>query len=434
MKLSIKNIGKISDAKIMFDGITVIGGDNSTGKTTIGKTLFAMYKSFDDIDNRIEKELKKHIENIIKNCFPNIKIDFKAKSDSTIIWNPIVDTNKILHMCKPDDDFVREYIRKCIGHSTINYEISEEQVKKCSEMITEAVCSDKYKYIEFNTQEIFYDIFDNQVMNVNMKSSDISEVELTDDKYKIYIRINEGGLSLFFEGGIWNNRNVVFIDNPFVLDMMDGRKSGNNAMESDLLMKLKKTEKRKGSNFIERSINNDKLKNVAEIISKATGGDIVIQNGKHVLRDSRLSKSINLKNLSAGLKSFSILQMLLQDGRIKEGDILILDEPEIHLHPQWQMLYAEAIVLLQRDFGINVLITSHSAAFIRAIESYCGIYDRMDILNIYATRKDDVTQTDYTFENLSYSQYGVVDLYSDLTNVFDELDEKLSQKYGDMYD
>ncbi|MBE6841532.1 MAG: hypothetical protein E7510_01740 [Ruminococcus sp.] len=432
MKLSIKNIGKISDAKIMFEGITVIGGDNSTGKTTIGKTLFAMYKSFDDIDNTIEKELKKYIEKIIKNCFPDIKIDFRVKS--ILIWNPVIDIDKLLHTYASDEEYIKGYIRECISHSTIQYKIPEERLKKCSQMIRDAVGGDKYRYVEFNAQEIFEEIFDSQIMNVNMKSTDISEVNFTDGKHKISIRISSGGLSLYFEGGIWNNRNVVFIDNPFVVDMMDGKKSGNNAMESDLLMKLRKADKRRGSNLIERSINNDKLKNVSEIISKATGGDIVVQNGKHVLRDSNLSKPINLKNLSAGLKSFSILQMLLQDGRIKDGDILVLDEPEIHLHPQWQMLYAEAIVLLQRDFGINVLITSHSAAFIRAIESYCGIYDRMDVLNIYATRKDETTQTGYTFENLSYSQYGVVDLYGDLTNVFDELDEKLSEKYGDMYD
>lgn len=46
MYLLLRNFAKISNAKIKIDGITVIGGKNNSGKTTIGKTLFAYYNSF----------------------------------------------------------------------------------------------------------------------------------------------------------------------------------------------------------------------------------------------------------------------------------------------------------------------------------------------------------------------------------------------------
>ncbi len=42
MRLTIKNIGKIDEADIELNGITVIAGENNTGKSTVGKTLFCV--------------------------------------------------------------------------------------------------------------------------------------------------------------------------------------------------------------------------------------------------------------------------------------------------------------------------------------------------------------------------------------------------------
>ena len=43
MKLRIKNFAKIEDADINIDGITVIAGENNTGKSTVGKIFFSLF-------------------------------------------------------------------------------------------------------------------------------------------------------------------------------------------------------------------------------------------------------------------------------------------------------------------------------------------------------------------------------------------------------
>ena len=43
MKLSISNLAKIKQADIDIDGITVVAGENNTGKSTIGKVLFSTF-------------------------------------------------------------------------------------------------------------------------------------------------------------------------------------------------------------------------------------------------------------------------------------------------------------------------------------------------------------------------------------------------------
>jgi len=45
MKLLIKDFSKIHEATIEFNGITVIAGNNNTGKSTVGKILFALFNS-----------------------------------------------------------------------------------------------------------------------------------------------------------------------------------------------------------------------------------------------------------------------------------------------------------------------------------------------------------------------------------------------------
>lgn len=42
MRLQVSNIGKISRAEIDMQGLTVIVGNNSTGKSTISKSLYAI--------------------------------------------------------------------------------------------------------------------------------------------------------------------------------------------------------------------------------------------------------------------------------------------------------------------------------------------------------------------------------------------------------
>ena len=45
MKLVIDNIAKIEQAEVEFDGLTVICGRNDTGKSTLGKVLFATFNA-----------------------------------------------------------------------------------------------------------------------------------------------------------------------------------------------------------------------------------------------------------------------------------------------------------------------------------------------------------------------------------------------------
>jgi len=72
MKLFLKNIGKITEATVEIKGISVIAGENNTGKSTVGKALFSVFNSFYKIQEQILQERINSIVNILQFIYRNV--------------------------------------------------------------------------------------------------------------------------------------------------------------------------------------------------------------------------------------------------------------------------------------------------------------------------------------------------------------------------
>ena len=71
-----------------------------------------------------------------------------------------------------------------------------------------------------------------------------------------------------------------------------------------------------------------------------------------------LNRDISLHNTSSTVSEMAPLILYLKY-IIKEGDLLIIEEPEAHLHPVNQVILARHMARLIRS-GLNILITTHS--------------------------------------------------------------------------
>lgn len=122
---------------------------------------------------------------------------------------------------------------------------------------------------------------------------------------------------------------------------------------------------------------------------------------------------------SSGMKEIGIIQTLIKNNRLKENSFLIIDEPESSLHPQWEIKFAEIIVLLAKELNIHIYLNSHSAMFIEAISLYSQYYDLLNETNFYLTQKQENGK--YDFKKINPKNMGAV--YENLTSPYDELDK-----------
>jgi hypothetical protein len=73
--------------------------------------------------------------------------------------------------------------------------------------------------------------------------------------------------------------------------------------------------------------------------------------------EAGVEKPIDLINASAMVSELSAIYLL--SGTLKEGWWLIIEEPEVHIHPRGQMGIARYFAMLAR-LGVNVIATTHS--------------------------------------------------------------------------
>ncbi len=62
MDLTLRNIGRLSEMSISLSGLTVILGENSTGKSTILKSLYAVAEAPVDIRSKKTDEINQWLE------------------------------------------------------------------------------------------------------------------------------------------------------------------------------------------------------------------------------------------------------------------------------------------------------------------------------------------------------------------------------------
>lgn len=403
MKLNIKNFAKIEEAEILIDGITVIAGENNTGKSTIGKILFALFNSLSDIEEKIKNQRLKEIQSIVRIVLVNnMSLTDKTKSLTlrrlrNTITNKI--TDGIEETLDGDSDIKAESIRKIV-ESAVNIFIrenidknketelqfiSDEILEKIIEVLLMPENVLALEAISRYFESVFYGQINSLTRNVDKEA--VLSLEIKGKKNTLSF---EDDLCKYFDGEVFITKKAVYIDNPFVIDELSEYNALNVMQE--MLKKLLTNESNNDlfDGIIESVRAKEKLSDVYKTLQTVVDGDIITeQNDELYLKNDSVDKPISVHNLSTGVKSFVILKMLIERGGLQEKDVLILDEPEIHLHPEWQVAYAELIVLLQKHFDLSIVVTTHSPYFMDAIDLFSHKYKINEKVNYYLSSVED---------------------------------------------
>ena len=385
MKLKISNFAKIEEADIKIDGITVICGDNDTGKSTIGKILFAVF-NYDNFRNeRVKNDFRRKLYQILVKYLFEGKIEHYYFDIMYNIYNSIdypyneINTEKIFNILKKN---IPDKILQNINDETI-YKAVNDILKVMS------VSEDKLTFEIMG--DYFGTIFEYQINNLfNKNANAVLELEIKNQKMK-----NDECLK--FESDFNIIHNAFYIDNPFIVNYINSDIDTDNFILEKTIQDFISDDNK---NVFDSVKNKEILEKVYDVLNSIMNAKIINKDDDFYLHYNENDIEIKLGNLSAGLKSFVIIKRLLENGSLNEKDVLILDEPEIHLHPKWQLVYAELIVLLQKYFNLTITITTHSHYFLEAINRFSKRHNIDERVNFYITELSE-NKCNIVFKNVN---------------------------------
>lgn len=403
MQIKLKNIGMLKEAELSLNSLTLIAGENDNGKSTVGKVVFCIIKAI----NRYKEDLQESKEHKLNEKFNNLFFFIR----NLLVHNPILkNTDDIYFLIEDESDIDEKLLNlnKLIALFKNNTQIDEKTIQKIEKTLEEIYTirnepENINKYIESALNKVFISEFDSSILLDGEEEGKITLLENKLELIKIKVT-RENKIFLLSDIEPIQIKDATFIESPLILnnhDLLIKSQSGLNINKrnierlgipyttlhtKDLFDKLKKIS---FSLFFDDDFEENILREIQQIID----GNIIYDNQKRDFIYSKGQKNISIKNTASGIKSFGILQLLLLNGVLNKNSILILDEPENHLHPIWQLKYAKLLVIFAKN-GITTLIASHSPYMIEALKRYSDIEDLGEVTNFYLAENSIILPKD----------------------------------------
>ncbi|MCC5918813.1 MAG: AAA family ATPase [Cryomorphaceae bacterium] len=441
LKVQIENFRAIQKAQIQIDDITVIAGVNGSGKSTVSKFAYQVIKTAVHFDELVEgyysqiiRREMAHISIVVSELYaslPNGTLDeneLRFRHDLRFFerqqkGGEAQDSDRLAYMIKFKDflNSIRPYFSQ--ENLNIQPDINESRQNRLKKSLTEKLkinddsltildLLERLKIHLHNILAIPFETKDNRPIDfaefilkntfesplisksINVFESDVPILDKTKNSI----------------GQVFSIEHVFYLDTP----MMLGLTGEENDHRSDLDAVLrKKSSSQTNKSFIESHIKSEIIK--GEVESDETN----FSQESFVYK--RLDGSVfDLLDCATGLKSFAIIQLLLQRGLLTDKTLLIIDEPEAHLHPQWVVEYARMVVLLNKELGVRFLIASHHPDMVSAIK-YIGEKENPSAnVNFYLAEKSTSDNYQYVYNHLGTD---IEAIFASFNAAFDKLDE-----------
>ncbi|WP_026523784.1 AAA family ATPase [Butyrivibrio sp. MB2005] len=448
MRVYLNNIGVIRDSEIEINEITLITGYNDSGKTTAGKTINAIFSAVEDIFLNALADKIAYINIVlhrrIRNIIPvganelNLSNRISQRINEWLNIGFAATDEEIKDLCNKAksiiedisqasdeqiDGLFKEPNRSMLGGRVKIYRDNGELLKTIALIETmEQLITDDPQAMKYADRKIIKylqsDFFD-QITPVRYKDrvGEILVKENDANVFNIRIRKNEIEGTEHLYNYIANSEieKVIMIDDSDVLDEIYAHvnKQTSYGMYHDQLELSDyyqtisvRNRKEKLSNYMfphnylyQEIENEERAQLIFEKIDEAFNDEVIISGNKMVCAGSKL----DVRNLAAGSKLFAIIRQLLLKGQLDNKTLLIMDEPDDHLHPEWQVLLAEVLALLNKELGVKILLTTHSTNLVYGFEviqkrekkQSVKLYDTIKLEDEYSVMYKDVSD-DYS--------------------------------------
>lgn len=407
-----KGFRAIKEAHIHIDGISVISGINGCGKSTISKLLYSTFKNTLQYDNLVLDIINEMIvpyTDVLAQMQMQMSPGLSSRRH-VYRWNIRSKEKKNDYMGRVRD-FCEKFLREEGERTPDDSMMTERMWRILRGAVNDETNSDLSTLFEIFIHNISeeldkgYKLFSSRPREVLTKKMSELFGQPFDESVKIseygdaFIGTNEGMVPLPHYV-----QQVVYIDTPMILgiDLFDGPDYW-----SDLHDKLQRPATVDFDKHIYTTLS-------SEILHGEAHYDDDVYDEFLFKREDGLT--FDLFKCATGIKSFSILQLLLKNGTLGKNTLLIIDEPESHLHPQWIVEYARIVLLLHKKLGVSFLIASHSTDFVGAIKEIAIALDVKE-LNFYIAEEVDNMQ--YKYQDLGDD---VEPIFASFNKSYDKLD------------
>ncbi|MGX3045395.1 AAA family ATPase [Helicobacter sp. T3_23-1056] len=424
MKVRLKNVGMLDEAEFEVGDLTIICGENNTGKTYATYSLYGyldfingnnsrfailgiiehIIKQFGSlVDFRDEYTIKITINNmqtIIGSLFDTIISTYNNNLEEILAGNiedfknsifKIDTKDMILDILKNIKDGVnKQVIIDFFGYSSeftlsnIIDEYFEFNYEKGKNHFLEKMQQD----LEFRKQRFIFVLFSYItfsmyprafILSAERTGASMFQKELDVNKNEIVDRISKV-----------NTKNMQEI----VADVFNNRYSRYPKPVKDNIYFIRELDMAsKKISFIKSAESLPLHKEIVEILYKIVGGKYVVSETSIEFAPGakqRITKGkFAIQRASSSVRSLLMLNYYVLNVAQK-GDILMIDEPELNLHPSNQILMGRLIALLV-NAGIKVFITTHSDYIVREL-SNCIMLNNLSCEQINKLHKKGYTK------------------------------------------
>lgn len=427
-ELSIKDFKAIKQANVSLEGITVVSGVNGCGKSTMSKLLYYIFRNANAFEELVLLYTDKNLRPYL-NVLEQIQTTLFIHSESSNLDNYLYFRNFTLSSFEEASKFLD--VVKDLCNRFLEMETSFQ--KRNKSLLTNRLGMIFRATLNINqTKDIKHilDLLQERISEYIAKAEQLS----AERPYKLFekslrevldgsskkVVLKEYGDCIVGEGllhvpVLHYIKKVAYIDTPMVIGMETSYRQPVYWKE---LNELLKQPPRRG---YKRTINNL----IKEEIIK---GDTVFEddsfppNFKYRRADG---KEFDLLECATGIKSFSLLQLLLKNLFLDEHTLLIIDEPEAHLHPQWIVEYARLLVLLHKKIGVKFFIASHSTDMVSAIRYLAEKEKCLSSVSFYVAEEDDHKKDTYCFRSLGHD---IEPIFESFNKSFERLDFYVGEK------
>ncbi|MBR4271222.1 MAG: ATP-binding protein [Bacteroidales bacterium] len=434
MIITVKNLGVIKKAE--FDTskkLTVFCGPNSTGKTYIAYIIYAIYR------NKNIFKLKSFSE--AKDAFDkHIKIKIKKEYIDELL-------SKIADYCKKSIGEIfgisEENENKFFKQFVVNISISNEEYQNIIE---------KEYYVNWNGESLTLKYNNIDYLNPLNNKIDIQEELLWCLMLKSLI-FQDTYMFPVERNSIYTFKTELSLSRNQLLDTILDKKA-NISKITDLLGQRSRRYPLaiKDNLYIANDLENvQKYKSqlytfTNELEDELLQGKIVINQNGEVEYKTRNGISLPIGISSSIVKTLSSLIVALKY-QVNYGDLLIIDEPEMNLHPDNQVILAKVLAKISNN--VRMIVSTHSDYIIRELNNLIvaksletrgnrmheQFYDKESLLdynNVQVLYFDHGNDEQVSVKSLDVDKYGfAVDSMDETIN---KQNERMQILFGQMDD